>query len=227
MSRSAPYQIPNDAVPNARKKTEPSTRANVCAAYLLGDDSELPFRGRNFHIGHAANPDEFTQVDLFSLKALSVGRNLRVGQFDELRNEGCNGILAKIKKSWILEKMPDYLTHQNADPATGKPSLWNDCETLWVAVKNVNQFGGLVVRSKLLARKRPNLFPIIDDRVVKALGLNKGSSYWGTFQAVMRDDEVSKNLDEIWGELMHKAPQDPAIQDLTRLRILDICLWML
>ncbi|MEU4712015.1 DUF6308 family protein [Nocardia salmonicida] len=47
---------------------------------------------------------------------------------------------------------------------------------------------GPVTTSKLLARKRPKRFPVIDSMVKQALGPHR-QSYWMTLRAVLRDND--------------------------------------
>jgi hypothetical protein len=58
----------------------------------------------------------------------------------------------------------------------------------------VNQFGRYVVRSKLLARKRPGMFPIYDDYIGRALEIGTRDqldySLWGTMQAVLQSERI-------------------------------------
>jgi hypothetical protein len=78
--------------------------------------------------------------------------------------------------------------------------------------------------SKLLARKRPRLLPILDDVVVCALKLGDTEAWKGIYE-ILTDNDVS-----VVGELLAiqtlASPNHPRIAELSLLRVLDIVVWM-
>ena len=220
------------AIPVARSLTNPTRGTSVCAAYLLGTDQSNRFNGSSFHVRWRAIPNSFTASDLATLRLLSVGRNVVSGGSQIRGLRMANGLLAKTPMTSI-ERMPSYLNHQNqicACHTNNRACAWKVCDELWDKIGQVNQFGGLVVRSKILARKRLSLFPIYDSLTASRLGIGRGGrafhSIWGTFQAIMQDPTVNSNLRIIKANLARRSPIDPVVTDLTLLRVLDICLWM-
>jgi len=220
------------AISVARPLTNPARGTLVCSAYLLGTAQNVRFKGSSFHVGWNAVPNSFTAADLSTLKLLSVGRNLKSdgSQLRGLRT--ANRLLAAAPRTSI-ERMPSYLDHQNqlcSCQANSRSCPWKVCDELWDEIGHVNQFGGLVVRSKIMARKRLSLFPIYDSVTASKLGIGTDKraihSIWGTFQAVMQDQLVCSNLKLIRANLNRRSQRDPVVNDLTLLRILDICLWM-
>ena len=221
------------AILNAAAKTDPASRASVCEEYLVGLGGVGPFRGSAFHVGHTASPNALVQSDLDALKALSMGRNVRSGQLQSFKSLGIDGALVALP-SMPLEAMPSRLDHEadNCSCALSEPDDcgWGACDHAWSLVRSVNQFHRLVAPSKLLARKRLSLFPIYDERIASALEIGTGRSarysIWATFQAVIQDEGVCSNLNSILASLTNAHPSVPAVDQLTLLRLLDVCLWM-
>lgn len=76
-----------------------------------------------------------------------------------------------------------------------------------------------VTASKLLARKRPKLFPIIDERVVRFFG-GRTEDVWSALGTALTDRELRARIDD---EL---RPPGLDTSALSLLRILDIAIWM-
>lgn len=68
------------------------------------------------------------------------------------------------------------------------------------------------IAGKLLARKRPELIPIVDGVITGRLGCVSGT-YWTTFRQVLRDDSRRERIASL-------APDVPV------LRVLDTLMWM-
>ena len=185
------------AIPSARSLTDPARGTSVCAAYLLGTAHINRFNGSTFHVGWNAAPNSFTATDLSTLKLLSVGRNVN-SNGSQLRGLRMANRLLAATPMTPIERMPSYLNHQNqicSCYTNNRSCSWEVCDALWDKIGKVDQFGGLVVRSKILARKRLSLFPIYDSLTASKLGIGTGGqaihSIWGTFQAVMHES--------VWG----------------------------
>ena len=93
-------------------------------------------------------------------------------------------------------------------------------------VRNPNPW---VTASKLCARKRPDLFPVRDNVVVKYLGLDrpKGNYQvdWQVFRHVIQDNAIRRRLDAIVDEASRSPGVDVGHPNW-RLRHLDVVLWM-
>lgn len=76
---------------------------------------------------------------------------------------------------------------------------------------------GPVTASKVLARKRPALVPIVD-RVVKTVVEDQTSNYWSVFRALMIDPALRARLEEL-----QSAVDDSQVKPL---RVLDAAVWM-
>lgn len=88
---------------------------------------------------------------------------------------------------------------------------------LYAAVRKLDGMGPTRA-SKLLARKRPRLFPIRDGVVEQVLGL--GRDFWEPLRAALRADDSA--LDKRLGRLHAQVGLPP---EVTRLRVLDVLAW--
>ena len=89
----------------------------------------------------------------------------------------------------------------------------------WELWRRLDRYHGVgwTITSKLLARKRPRLLPVLDDVVLQASGLHIDDA-WTEFRAVLTDDRV-KALQS----LRAAAGLGP---EISVLRVLDVLLWM-
>lgn len=94
-------------------------------------------------------------------------------------------------------------------------------------VKSSNRW---VTASKIVARKRPDLFPVRDRVVCGRLGiikLNNYSSDWRVFRTIMRTREVADLLAELPSRInQRRENRSVVLGDETPLRLLDAALWM-
>jgi hypothetical protein len=96
----------------------------------------------------------------------------------------------------------------------------------WVAWEMIDGLDevGRTLTSKLLARKRPHLLPVLDDVVVCALRLGNSNNWQSIYELLTEENgDVVEELDAV-RELA--AEEDSAIQDLSILRVLDVVVWM-
>ena len=79
---------------------------------------------------------------------------------------------------------------------------------------------GEVTTSKLMAAKRPDLFPIYDQHVAGALGI-PDNRYWKPWQDFMRSDSGKAAV-----EIVRAIATELGIAGVSDLRLLDIIIWM-
>ncbi|WP_353953707.1 DUF6308 family protein [Knoellia sp. S7-12] len=101
-------------------------------------------------------------------------------------------------------------------------SLWDASETdlgvateLWSLVRGIDGVGRTRA-SKLLARKRPRLIPIVDSVIAGALHL--GDETWRPLAEALRDPELRQAIDVL-------RPL-PVSKGIGTLRLLDVLTWM-
>lgn len=100
--------------------------------------------------------------------------------------------------------------------ADGDERALAHAQRLWDALQMGHGIGPTKA-GKLLARKRPNLVPIVDSVVTSVVGAPTGE-YWSTYRQVMTDTAAVERLEAIWA-----AAGSP---NVSLLRILDVTVWM-
>lgn len=95
---------------------------------------------------------------------------------------------------------------------------------LWTALRR-RGFGPSRV-SKLIARKRPKLFPIIDSVIERELNTDS-SGFYENLHSVLRaeDKALSRHLKSIRAEAAHQSG-NRALADLSTIRVLNVVVWM-
>ena len=225
----------NEAAPNAKtgalQAVSDKGAFKLCKRYF-GNTGRDVFTGREFGLEYQFEPNIVTADHLTAVQRLSMKRNIfpkeQAAAFAKIPR--VFELLALISDA-PLREMPNYLAHsvehQGGDVACCE---WGPPDALWQEMKRVNQFGGLVTRSKLLARMRPNLIPIFDGVVGTALGIRVDGkiqySIWGTFQEVVSDDEIWSYLVYVRGRLFAELTGRKYLEGVTPLRVLDVILWM-
>ena len=173
-------------------------------AYFFGN----AYTGASFETFCGIDPDNFTAEDIVAVSMLSVNIPpsasrwiLRTGQKD------LSNLLSKIGRDLSID-------HPDSDLTKGSHA-WN----LWKML--ISRWGvGETKASKLLAAKRPFLFPIYDQHVAKALQLSP-EKYWQPWQEFMRSPNGEK-ASKIIGQMAQSLDKP----HLSTLRLLDIVIWM-
>ncbi|MGI8535309.1 MAG: DUF6308 family protein [Mycobacteriales bacterium] len=150
--------------------------------------------------------DRFTSDDLVSLSLLS----------EKVPGRAAYALLvtdAELFSGLLAEVGPDRDLGEQAEPveADGVGSR------LYEAVRELRDVGPTRA-SKLLARKRPRLFPIRDEVVGTVLGL--GREFWEPLWRALRAQDGA--LDSRLGRLHAEAGLPP---EVSRLRVLDVLAW--
>lgn len=185
-------------------------------AYFLSD-SPPPFSGSHFErfAGGGDRPetaDVFTADDLVAVTMLSVSVPGRaalhlLGDYDA----DYQGEL-----SALLRRLPTNLTLAEAEE-----EHLADAGKLWSLVY-ANHGVGRTKTSKLLARKRPHLLPVIDRVVVNTVKHSpRKHNFYRNLRAVLRDDDF--RLVKHLAELRREAQLG---DDISIIRVFDILVWM-
>jgi hypothetical protein len=80
---------------------------------------------------------------------------------------------------------------------------------------------GRTKTSKLLATKRPQLFPVYDKVVAKATGIGQSDDFWSTWR-----EWFSKGGESIQQELIGLRADAGVDPGMSLLRVLDVVIWM-
>lgn len=102
--------------------------------------------------------------------------------------------------------------------------IWGDidlgdkspAQELWTQLTSIPGIGGTRA-SKLMARKRPNLFPILDSVVRERLGAGHIDA-WTAIRRVLDDERLRARIDGLWTA--------PEADRPSTLRLLDVATWM-
>lgn len=119
-------------------------------------------------------------------------------------------------------------------PAADIDDLLEHVDVLWREIRRrgmakQKKSTGQVVTSKLLARKRPHLLPVLDSVVASQLShkRKKRTDFNRSMWRVMSDTELAlpAHLSDI-RERAFRATEDERIRRLSDLRVFDIVVWM-
>ena len=166
------------------------------------------FTGSSFETFCGKEPDNFTAQDIVAVSMLSV--NIPPSASRWILGDG------KKKLNLLLQEIDQKLSIDSPEADLTKGStaweLWKSIHVLWGV--------GETKASKLLATKRPFLFPIYDQHVAKALQLSP-EKYWQPWQEFMR----SRNGEKA-SKMIGQIAQSLDKPHLSTLRLLDIVIWM-
>lgn len=167
---------------------------------------DVMFAGRHFDELPDNDPQAFSVGDLAAASLLDV----RFGPHAvrELLERGeCNELLSTIPQDLALWEA----TAEDLDPESPAWRLWRQL----VSIRGVSRTRA----SKLLARKRPHLMPILDQVIVDRLSL-EGLDAWQALRAALVP-EIRDRIDEL-----APAATDHGARLPTTLRLLDVATWM-
>ncbi len=169
------------------------------------------FTGSSFETFAQQGTNSFTPNDVVAVSMLSVN------------------IPASVTR-WILgdgvAKLSQFLTNIDAGLRieSTKADLSNESEAykLWREIRRPdNRWGmGETKTSKLLATKRPDLFPVFDKHVSKALRISE-NNYWASWQEFMRSGEGKRCSKQV-----QSYADDLDIKGVSALRLFDVIIWM-
>ena len=166
------------------------------------------FTGSSFETFIGNDPDNFTADDIVAVSMLSVKIPPSASRWIlKTGREDLSKHLSKIAPGLSID-------HPDADLTHGRDA-WNLREML------ISCWGvGPTTASKLLAAKRPFLFPIYDQHVAKALGLSP-DKYWRPWQKFMQDENGHRAT-----KIVQRMAESLDKPHLSTLRLLDIVIWM-
>ncbi|AGB21676.1 hypothetical protein Mycsm_01259 [Mycobacterium sp. JS623] len=181
--------------------------------YATFDGGKPRYTGSRFEAFAALNnePDVLGPADFVAVSMLSV--NVPPQAAIRLVGPDANQV------TMLLKQIPADCDIVDADPE----SLGADSAAgqLWDLLRGAKDGVGRTTTSKLMAVKRPRLFPIWDSFVEQATGLGT-SDYWRHFQTVLVAEDRA-----VWNwlnQLRSEVSDVPA--EVSPLRILDVLLWM-
>ncbi len=166
------------------------------------------FTGSSFETFRGNDPDNFTAEDIVAVAMLSV--NIPPAASRWILGDGqktLNLLLQEIDKTLSIDSPMANLTKGGT-----AWNLWKEVHGLWGI--------GETKASKLLAAKRPFLFPIYDQHVAKALQLSP-DNYWQPWQKFMCSENGQKST-----KIVKQMADSLDKPNLSPLRLFDIVIWM-
>ncbi|OBA44033.1 hypothetical protein A5766_00125 [Gordonia sp. 852002-51296_SCH5728562-b] len=156
--------------------------------------------------------NEFTSDDLVAVTLLSVN----IPGQTSLRILGDRDLDYRNGLSTLLRQIPTDIELVDASD-----EVLEKAEALWSQVRQ-NHDVGRTKTSKLLARKRPHLLPVIDSVVTTAVGHVPGKhSFYRNLRAALNADD--RRLHSHLIALRDKADVG---DDISAIRVFDILAWM-
>ena len=168
-------------------------------------DSAGPFAGTTFDDLPDNPRDRFTASDLVAATLLDMRFSPRaVRAILDLRAEELGRLLAAIPDDVDLWDATDE--HLNA------------ATVLYRTLRGGGPFKGIgpTTTSKLLARKRPRLIPIVDSVVRDALALS--GDYWSDMRTALQQADLPDRIEQV--------RPDGIGSEVSTLRLLDAAVWM-
>lgn len=166
-------------------------------------DTEGPFAATTFDTLPNNDRNRFTTTDMLAATLLDVAlpppsvRRLLQTEADEF-----NGLLAMVPDEVDLWNVSD------ADLAHAEALYWALCTLPRV---------GRTRASKLMARRRPRLIPVVDSVIIEALHL--GDDSWVELRACLRNAAVRQAVEA-------SRPENASAESISTLRLLDAAVWM-
>ncbi len=169
------------------------------------------YSGRHFEQLADSDGDHFTANDIVAVSMLSVTVPAEAASW-LLGDDGADQTSALLQ---LIQPANLEIWDDRADLSNGSPA-----SQLWRSVKDLKGVGRTTA-SKLLATKRPHLFPIYDSVVSAALGIGRRDD-WQLWQTFLRSPEAEPAKDAVQ-QLHHEVPRS---EHLSTLRTLDIIIWI-
>lgn len=173
---------------------------------------------------NSENVNHIVAADLVAVTLLSmeIKRKSRSGisTSNAIMLAARSGEIAEILTQIPIDKELHTLSSAEFSQLIGEGSLG---ARLWHLLRDIENGIGMhrVATYKLIARKRPHLYPIEDSRTRKILGNQK--NWWTSwYEALVESPEVVAELGNLRSEL---AKDVPKARDISLLRIADIALW--
>lgn len=182
------------------------------------------------------SPYEITAEDLLAVQCLGVKfKGDQVLWILDVNRERISDLLAQISTESLLWD-DDQADIERDAVGGGAPSAANE---LWGILRFPDRDSargkgrgsgvGPTKTSKLMARKRPDLFPIFDSRVRRMLGAADSRKWYTRYRNLMLTDVAGGPLHEQLAALVDDLKEEAnsgVPQSLTVLRACDVILWM-
>lgn len=197
----------------------PNTPQQLAEYYDTAGD----YVGHSFVALEPRDPERLTATDLLATSMLSIdfpASAVRRLINDDGNQQKISHALQSLPEGPLEATTPTDFQAMSAFYTTVKPLLSDassQTSDRWVAA------------SKLVARKRPDLFPVRDRVVCGYLEIRKLRDYskdWLVFRHLMQNQQIQDRLAALPAETIRAASDVEAVLDAEPMRILDAALWM-
>lgn len=198
---------------------DPATPQQLAEYYDPAGD----YAGHSFVALEPLDSKRLTAVDLLATSMLSIdfpASAVRRLLDDDVNQQKISHTLQALPEGPLEAATPTDFQAMSAFYASVKPLLSDSSSQTsdrWVAA------------SKLVARKRPDLFPVRDQVVCEYLEIRKFRDYnkdWLVFRHLMQNQQIQDRLTALPAETIRAASDAQVVLDAEPLRILDAALWM-
>ncbi|MCD1286011.1 MULTISPECIES: DUF6308 family protein [unclassified Brevibacterium] len=186
-------------------------------------DVDTNYAGATFASLKPNRSDAITATDLLAVTTLSVDIPVlairRVLESKETQDELRDA----------LESLPNCSLEETNEQDFPSMERFYDLVKSLLAKADTKSSNPWVTASKIVARKRPNLFPVRDRVVCDFLGisrLNDRAKDWVVFRELMRDEDIRTVLGAKVAEAEEMKDELSVSFDSEPLRQLDVALWM-
>ncbi|GAA1128597.1 DUF6308 family protein [Citricoccus alkalitolerans] len=166
--------------------------------------------------GDIVEPNRITHSDLIAVSMLSVHvpAQAAIG-ITGTHAEEIEELLTRIPTDVALESLSEFEPYLGPESATQK--LWD-----LLRQNHGTRWGlGPTTTSKIMARKRPQLVPVLDSVVSKARKGNRTRNYWFDWFEAFKEPGHEDQIGEL-----QKIRAESGQHHLSLVRVLDIILWM-
>lgn len=182
---------------------------NICRFY----DPSGNYAGTTFHALEPNDPFDLTPSDLLSISLMNV-------------KVDASGVRRLLYQSDARTRILEALGAVSADATleSAREETLDAVAALYLEVRNALGGNKWVTASKIVARKRPSLFPVRDSVVCKELGLTmQYDTDLAAFRSLVCDSDVAQALDALAATA---EGMGAPIALVPRLRLLDTAVWM-
>ncbi|WP_138416187.1 DUF6308 family protein [Sinomonas gamaensis] len=196
--------------------SDDDAREHLEKYFGLGAWEGKEYEGAHFERLGRRVPDELTADDIVAVSCLSIHIPAKgaLGILGEHAAE-ITELLSEIPVDLALEELPLDDHEKYFGDASAAIRLWR-----LLRAHGRERWGvGPTATSKLMARKRPALFPIYDSVVGRVTGFRDSLGIWRAWHEAFA-------LDSAFVERIRSLQSATGLHDISLLRILDVVLWM-
>lgn len=195
-----------------------STPQNLAEYY----NPELNYAGATFAELEPNDPERITATDLLATSTLNVDIPVRAVRRILEETEVADALSER------LMALPAYgLEKTTAEDFVSMTEFYDFTKSL-LSRSSVASPNPWVTTSKLVARKRPDLFPVRDNVVCRYLEINKlkdARKDWFVFRTLINTSRVQQKLQELPEKIEEAAAEAPLQLDREPMRLFDAALW--